>query len=86
MVSKALADRARTNQQHINQIQIGQSSSEVRTIMDPPERREGRLRYDGKTVEEWAYATDAALKRDTTITFLDGKVVEIRTTPWTEPD
>ena len=86
IVSKSLFERAAANRQHVAQLQIGQSTDEVRSIMGPPERRNARLRYDGKTVEEWSYFTDAALKRDTTLTFLDGKVVEIRTTPSSEPD
>jgi hypothetical protein len=51
-----------------------------------PERREARVRFDGKTVEEWHYMSDVVRKRDTTITFLDDHVVEIRTTPWADVD
>jgi len=51
-----------------------------------PERREVRVRFDGKNVEEWRYMTDVVRKRDTTITFLDDHAVEIRTVPWKDVD
>jgi hypothetical protein len=78
---------ARDNQRRVDRVQMGQTTSEVAAIMQHgPERREARVRFDGKTVEEWHYMTDAVRKRDTTITFLDDHAVEIRTTPWKDVD
>ena len=79
--------QARENQRNIDRVQIGQSTAAVTAIMGHgPERREARLRFDGRTIEEWHYMTDVVRKRDTTITFVDDKVVEIRTTPWADVD
>jgi len=78
---------ARENQRRIDRIQIGQTTSDVAAIMQHgPERREVRVRFDGKNVEEWRYMTDVVRKRDTTITFLDDHAVEIRTVPWKDVD
>ena len=79
--------QARENQRNVDRIKIGQTTAEVTAVMaHGPERREARTRFDGKTVEEWHYMTDVVRKRDTTITFLDDRVVEIRTTPWADVD
>jgi cytochrome c-type biogenesis protein CcmH/NrfG len=79
--------QARLNQQNIDRLKMGQTSAEVAAIMGHgPERREARVRFDGKNVEEWHYMTDVVRKRDTTITFLDDHVVELRTTPWADVD
>lgn len=79
--------QARRNQGNVDRIAMGQTTAEVTAIMGTgPERREARVRFDGKTVEEWHYMTDVVRKRDTTITFLDDRVVEIRTTPWADVD
>jgi prepilin-type processing-associated H-X9-DG protein len=51
-----------------------------------PERRDVRKRFDGKAVEMWSYATDYLRRLDTTITFVDGHVEEIKTLPWYDPD
>lgn len=60
---------------------------EVRALMEkPPEKREVRLRYDGKQIEFWSYVTDYARRIDSTITFVDGRVTEIRATAWREVD
>jgi hypothetical protein len=78
---------SRENQARINQVKMGQSLDEVRAIMQrQPSRREARLRFDGQTVEEWSYVTDLVRKRDATITFVSGHVVEIRTKPFVDPD
>ena len=78
---------ARENQAHVDLIRMGQTTAEVAALMQHgPERREARARFDGKTVEEWHYMTDVVRKRDTTITFVDDHVVEIRTTPWKDVD
>lgn len=80
-------NRAETNRQHINEVQLGQTLADVRTIMKKdPEKREVRARFDGKTVEFWSYVTDYGRRLDSTITFIDGHVQEIRTTPWLEKD
>jgi hypothetical protein len=86
-VPSVMWNRAETNRLHINDVRIGQSLAEVRAIMKKdPEKREIRARFDGKTVEFWSYVTDYGRRLDSTITFLDGKVQEIRTTPWMEKD
>ncbi len=80
-------NRAEANRQHLNEVQVGQTLADVRAIMrKDPEKREVRARFDGKTVEFWSYVTDYGRRLDSTITFLDGRVQEIRTTPWLEKD
>ena len=78
---------ADTNQQHINHVRLGQTLAEVERVMGRgPERRSTRLRFDGLSIEEWSYLTDYVRHSDTTITFVGGKVEEIRVTPWEEAD
>jgi hypothetical protein len=78
---------AEENQQHINRIRIGQTLAEVEHAMGKgPEKRSTRLRFDGLSIEEWSYVSDYLRKADTTITFVGGKVVEIRVVPWEEKD
>lgn len=79
--------RAEENRARLNRIAVGQSIADVRaTMQKEPERREVRLRFDGKTVELWSYVSDYARKLDSTIIFIDGRVEEIRTTSWMEKD
>jgi hypothetical protein len=79
--------RAEENRSRVTRIALGQSIDEVRTIMGKdPEKREARVRFDGKKVELWTYVTDYTRKVDSTIIFLDGKVQEIRATSWCEAD
>ena len=79
--------RAEHNQSRINQIRLGQTLSEVERVMGRgPERRSTRLRFDGLSIEEWAYTTDYVHKSDTMITFVGGKVEEIRVVPWEESE
>jgi len=86
-VPSVMWHRAEENRAHLDRVQVGQTFDEVRTLMaKPPEKREVRARFDGKQVEFWSYATDYARKLDTTITFIDGRVTEIRTTTWQEKD
>ena len=86
-VPSVMWNRAEANRARIDRVQVGQSLDEVRTLMGkPPEKREVRARFDGKTVELWSYATDFTRKVDTTIIFLDGRVTEIRATSWEERD
>ena len=86
-VPRVMWNRAEENRRHLNDVRIGQTSSEVRSIMNKdPEKREVRARFDGKTVEFWSYTSDYSRRLDSTITFIDGKVQEIRTTPWEEKD
>ena len=76
---------ARTNQSRINRIHLGQTLSEVERIMGHgPEKRSTRLRFDGLSVEEWGYVSDYLRHEDTMITFVGGKVNEIRRVPWRE--
>ena len=71
------------NQQNIDKLRIGQTLSEVQRIMGkPPERRNAHVRFDGISIEEWSYITDYVRKMDTTITFVGGKVDEIRSAKW----
>ena len=78
---------AAENQQRINRVRIGQTLAEVeRTMGRGPERRSTRLRFDGLSIEEWSYVTDYMRHADTMITFVGGKVVEIRVVPWEEKD
>jgi hypothetical protein len=78
---------ARENQSHVNRIRIGQTLAEVEKVMGRgPERRSTRLRFDGLSIEEWSYITDYVHRTDTTITFVGGKVEEIRAVPWGEKD
>ena len=74
---------AERNQAHVGKLRIGQTLAEVERIMGkPPERRNARVRFDGISIEEWSYITDYVRKQDTTITFVGGKVDEIRATSW----
>jgi len=76
---------ADNNQHNINRIHLGQTLAEVQRVMGKgPERRSTRLRFDGLSIEEWSYVTDYMRHSDTTITFVGGKVDEIRVTPWEE--
>lgn len=76
---------ARSNQERINRLRLGQTLTEVEKIMGHgPERRSTRLRFDGLSIEEWGYVSDPLRQQDTLITFVGGKVNEIRTVPWKE--
>ncbi|HXA19832.1 MAG TPA: hypothetical protein VN380_22805 [Thermoanaerobaculia bacterium] len=86
-VPSVMWNRAETNRRQINEVRVGQTLAEVRAIMQKdPEKREVRARFDGKVVEFWSYVTDYGRRLDSTITFIDGRVQEIRTTPWMEKD
>ena len=86
-VPSVMWNRAETNRRQINEVRVGQTLAEVRAIMKKdPEKREVRARFDGKVVEFWSYVTDYGRRLDSTITFIDGRVQEIRTTPWMEKD
>ena len=78
---------ASANQRNVNRIRLGQTLSEVEKIMGKgPEKRSTRLRFDGLSIEEWSYVTDYVHRADTMITFVGGKVEEIRSVPWEEKD
>ena len=82
-----LREEATHNRERLNRVRVGQTVEEVRAIMGKdPERRDTRRRFDGKVVEIWGFATDYVRKLDTSITFVDGRVEEIKTLPWYEPD
>lgn len=86
-VPRVMWKRAEENRSRMDRVRVGQTIDEVRTLMaKPPEKREVRQRFDGKQIEFWSYVTDYARKIDSTITFIDGRVTEIRATPWQEPD
>lgn len=77
--------RALENQERVDRLRIGQTLAEVEAVMGrPPERRSTRLRFDGLSIEEWSYLTDYVRRMDTTITFVGGKVEEIRSASWEE--
>lgn len=79
--------RAEENRERLNAVRAGQTMEEVQSAMGkPPEKREVRLRFDGKQIEFWSYVTDYARRVDSTITFVDGRVTEIRATSWQERD
>ena len=87
VIPRVMWQRAEENKRRIQQIRIDQTIEEVRTIMGKnPERREARARFDGKIVEMWSYVTDYARRLDTTIIFVDGRVQELRASPWEEKD
>jgi hypothetical protein len=76
-------DTARRNQANVDRLRIGQTLAEVQKIMGKgPERRNAHVRYDGISIEEWSYITDYVRKMDTTITFVGGRVDEIRSASW----
>jgi hypothetical protein len=78
---------AEANQRNINRIRLGQTLAEVEKIMGKgPEKRSTRQRFDGLSIEEWSYVTDYVHRSDTLITFVGGKVNEIRSVPWEEKD
>ncbi len=82
-----LREEATKNRERLNRVRVGQTTGEVRAIMGKdPERRDVRRRFDGKVIEMWGFATDYVRKLDTVITFVDGRVEEIKTLPWYEPD
>ena len=75
------------NQRNVNRIRLGQTLAEVEKIMGKgPEKRSTRQRFDGLSIEEWSYVTDYIHRADTMITFVGGKVNEIRSVPWEEKD
>ena len=87
LVPLAAYRAASANRQQINRVRLGQTLAEVEKIMGKgPERRSTRLRFDGLSIEEWSYVTDYVHRSDTTITFVGGKVDEIRVTPWEEEE
>src|SRR5258708_16062145 len=64
-------NRAEANRQHLNEVQVGQTLADVRTIMrKDPENREVRARFDGKTVEFWSYVSASDRRLASPITFL----------------
>lgn len=86
-VPRLMWNRAEENRSRMDGVRVGQTMDEVRAVMaKPPEKREVRLRFDGKQIEFWSYVTDYARKLDSTVTFVDGRVTEIRATPWQEAD
>ena len=87
LVPSAMWNRAEENRHRIGQVKIGQTLDEVRAIMrKDPEKRELRSRFDGKSVEFWTFVTNYGLKLQSTITFIEGHVEEIRATTWEEKD
>lgn len=78
---------AQHNQHAVNRLRIGQTLAEVEKIMGKgPEKRSTRVRFDGLSIEEWTFVTDYVHRSDTVITFVGGKVQEIRAVPMEEKD
>jgi len=70
--------RAAENALAIGQVKIGQTTDEVSKIMGKgPERREATA-----DSEVWSYLTDYDHELMTTIIFSQGRVSEIKQTPW----
>ena len=70
--------RAAENAIAIAQVKIGQTTEEVSKIMGKgPERREATA-----DSEAWSYLTDYDHELMTTIIFSQGRVSEIKQTPW----
>jgi hypothetical protein len=66
--------RADQNSRVIGQVKLGQTTSEVRSIMGKdPERRQAQ-----GNVETWWYLTEYATMRYAVITFKDDRVSELR--------
>lgn len=82
-VEAALYDRSVQNRAHVDGLALGQSIQQVRGIMGPPQRREAVRTVRGDE-EIWGYLVDYHHSRMETVTFVDGKVIEIREEPWTE--
>ena len=86
-VPRVMWQRAEENRSRAEHVHLGQTFDEVQAVMrKPPEKREVRARFDGRQIEFWSYVSDYARKLDTTITFVDGRVTEIRATTWQEAD
>src|SRR5262245_39550419 len=86
-VPSVMWSRAEENRERLNRVAVGQRTAAEREIRGKePEPREARLRFDGKHVEMWSYVSDYARKLDTTLTFVDDRLEEIRTTTWAEKD
>lgn len=70
------------NQARIDQIALGQSIEEVRSILGAPQRRDA-VRTSRGDEEIWGYLTDYHHSLMKSVQFIDGKVVQIRDVPYT---
>lgn len=71
------------NRSAIGGVRLGQSMAEVQQAMGkPPESQASKALGRGETEVRWYYLTDYASETNTEITFRQGRVVEIRATPW----
>jgi hypothetical protein len=66
-------ERAFGNAQLIGKVKLGQSISEVRSIMGDPDRKNASA-----NMESWIYRTDYRNRISTTLEFKDGVVTEIK--------
>jgi hypothetical protein len=67
----------------INQVKLGETQDQVRTIMrHDAERREASSSLEGKNLETWSYITDYQAELMTTLTFTDGVLTAIGQAPW----
>lgn len=71
------------NTKQISRVELGQTPSEVRTIMKhDAERREAMVRSDGGKTETWSYLTDYDAEQMTTLTFVNSRLTAIGKAPW----
>ncbi len=71
------------NRSMITGVRLGQSMAEVQQAMGkPPESQASKLLGRGEQEVRWYYLTDYDSETNTEITFRQGRVVEIRATPW----
>ncbi|HEY2093903.1 MAG TPA: hypothetical protein VGJ81_18675 [Thermoanaerobaculia bacterium] len=76
-------NESRKNAVWISQVKLGQTADQVRGIMHKgPESTTARILQDGTNEEVWNYLTDYGNDTNTTITFRNGKVVELTQTKW----
>ncbi len=79
----AALGESRKNRIWISQVKLGQTEDQVRAIMHKgPESTNSRVLPDGTNEEVWNYLTDYENDINTSITFRNGKVVELTQMPW----
>lgn len=76
-------EASRWNAASIADVKLGQTSDEVRAVLHKgPESTATRVLLDGTNEEVWNYLTDYDNDMNTSITFRNGKVVELAQTKW----
>ncbi|MCU1227853.1 MAG: hypothetical protein JWO97_737 [Acidobacteria bacterium] len=83
MTNKDAWTASEHNKLWIRQVKLGQTDSEVLVAMHTsPESTSARTLQDGTIEQTWNYLTDYDNDTNTTITFRNGRVVEITQTAW----